>query len=156
MRIRIDLLANHPEVLPNVAQWAYAERGHQQAGHSLEDVKRVFKERMNFDHPPITVVAFEEYHPIGPALLRIRELESYPEYEFWLGSVFVSEVHRGKGIGSILVNRIEELGREMDLEEIYLHTRRNEDWYFNRDWEIVEHLSHQEYQSVIMRKKLAA
>jgi len=56
----------------------------------------------------------------------------------------------------MLVKRIEKLGREMGIEEIYLHTRRNEDWYLKLGWEVVEHLADQEYQPVIMRKKLAA
>jgi len=99
MSINVDLLANHPEVLPTATRWAYAERGHQHAGHSLEDVERVLKGRMNHDHPPITIVAIEDSQPLGAASLKIRELESHPEYEFWLGSVFVSGNHRGKGIG---------------------------------------------------------
>ncbi|TDI85440.1 MAG: hypothetical protein E2O79_01650 [Caldithrix sp.] len=39
----------------------------------------------------------------GRLVLKIREVEVRPQYEHWLGTLFVAEPRRRMGIGSLLV-----------------------------------------------------
>ena len=153
--MEIKYLMDCPEALATVSRWAHAERGHQNAGHSLQEVEEIFRRRMNRDEPPITVVAVDNAEVVGMATLKIHELEQYPQYEFWLGSVYVCEDHRRKGIGSKLVERVAEISERLGLEEIYLHTSLNEGWYQKLGWRVVDRVVVPERKSVIMKRRTA-
>jgi GNAT superfamily N-acetyltransferase len=156
MSIEIEYLEDFPEALPIVARWAHAERGHQNAGHSIQDVESIFRHRMNKSEPPIAVTAVENSEVLGMASLNIRELEQYPQYEYWLESVFVGEEYRHRGIGKLLVEKVTEIARNLGLREIYLHTGWNEEWYVKFGWQVVDRISTLGHEAVIMRKVVAA
>lgn len=59
---------------------------------------------------------------VGAAELKIREMDLFPEYEFWLGGVFVKEDFRSNGIASALVTRVIEIAREFNIKKLYLQT----------------------------------
>ena len=48
----------------------------------------------------------QERNDTAFAQLKRREMDIYPEREFWLGGVFVSPDTRGQGIGSALCGQI--------------------------------------------------
>ncbi len=153
--MEIKYLVDCPEALATVARWAHAERGHQNAGHSIQEVEQFFRRRMNRDEPPITVVAVDNAEVVGMATLKVKELEHYPQYEFWLGSVYVSEDHRRKGIGAKLVERVAEIAEGLGLGEIYLHTSLNEEWYQKLGWQVFERIADPGRTSVIMKRRTA-
>ena len=61
---------------------------------------------MKRDKTPLTLVAFKDEKPVGIAALKIREMEIHPQYQHWLGSVYVKENWRKMGIGSTLVKAV--------------------------------------------------
>ena len=156
MSVEIEYLEDFPEALPIVARWAHAERGHRKDGHSIQDVESIFRYRMNKSEPPIGIVAVENSEVLGMASLKIRELEQYPQYEYWLGSVFVCEEYRHRGIGRLLVERVVDIAGNLGLGEIYLHTGWNVEWYVKFGWRVVDRISTPGHETVIMRKVVAA
>jgi GNAT superfamily N-acetyltransferase len=151
MSIKIRYLQDYPKALPIVTQWAYAERGHRNAFHSLEDIENIFRHRMNKSKPPITIVAVENSEVPGMASLKIRELEQYPHYEYWLGSVFIGEGYRERGIGTLLIERVVDIARDLGLGEMYLHTGWNMECYMKHGWQVVDHISIPGHEAVIMQ-----
>ncbi|MEO7214367.1 arsenic resistance N-acetyltransferase ArsN2 [Mucilaginibacter sp.] len=75
------------------------------------------------------VVAIENDMVIG-----VAGLELYGDYGL-LRSVAVDKNHRGKGIGSGLLARIEEMAISLNLEGIYLLTETAADYFSRKGYE---------------------
>jgi predicted N-acetyltransferase YhbS len=138
MTLKIELLADHQNLVPLLAEWFYREWG----GRSSNDTLQVFSERllgrMNRDKPPLTLVAFNDKDPVGTAALKIREMETHPQYRYWLGSVYVTGNQRGLGIGSALVEAVIREAERLKIPELYLYTRVSESLYSRLGWKEIE------------------
>jgi N-acetylglutamate synthase-like GNAT family acetyltransferase len=60
---------------------------------------------------------------VGAAELKIREMDIYPQYKFWVGGVYVVPNQRGKGIASKLVVDIISRARNAGIDKLYLQTQ---------------------------------
>jgi predicted N-acetyltransferase YhbS len=151
MSSRIEYLADHPDLVPCIAGWFYREWG----GRSPDDSLRVFTERllarMNRDKPPITLVAFKDEEPVGTAALKIQEMETHPQYQYWLGSVYVKENWRVLGIGSELVDAIIREAERCEIQALYLYTSGKEGFYARLGWEELEKVQYRGRSATIMK-----
>ena len=77
---------------------------------------------INRNIAPILVLAKDDDILVGSAELKVREMEIYPEYEFWLGGVYVPRHARGKGVASALVVEIISIAIKMGIKKLYLQT----------------------------------
>ncbi len=68
------------------------------------------------------VLARKGSEVVGAAALKTREMDIYPDYEFWLGSVYVADAQRGQGIASLLVDEVLSRARAAGIEQLYLQT----------------------------------
>jgi N-acetylglutamate synthase-like GNAT family acetyltransferase len=151
--LRIDYLANHPDLVPVLAGWFLREWG----GRSPEDTLERFEERilsrMNRDKLPLTLVAFIEKEPVGTAALKIQEMKTHPQYQYWLGSVYVKENCRRQGIGSALVKTVIEEAKAFGIEELYLYTRGMENFYTQLGWNEIERPYYRGRNVTIMKRR---
>ena len=51
----IKLLADHQEVIPQVAQWCHTEWSYLHPGRTLAEVEAVLRTRINTDRIPLTL-----------------------------------------------------------------------------------------------------
>jgi GNAT superfamily N-acetyltransferase len=99
-------------------------------------------------------VAFLADWPIATAALKIREMETHPHYEHWLGNVYVLPDYRNQGIGSFVIQKaIDEAGR-IGIRYIYLYTRDRENLYERLGWKIIEQVEYHGRMASIMRQEL--
>ncbi len=56
-----------------------------------------------------------------------RELDPFPQYTHWLGSVYVLSEFRNKGIGTAVVEISSQIAAKLGLRELYLYTHSHED-----------------------------
>ena len=122
MNIQIDLLKNHPHVVPAlVAMW------HEGLGKiwvpdiPLELVEKRFFEHLNSDSLPLSYVAFIEGSPVGMCSLRMNDgikLELTP----WLSSLVVVPQFQKRGIARSLINAVKEKARLLGYKRLYLFT----------------------------------
>ena len=63
-----------------------------------------------------------EIHAPRGGLDKIREMAMFPEYEHWLGGVYVVEQARGQGVASLLVTEILSRARRAGISKLYLQT----------------------------------
>ena len=120
--MNLYFLAERVEFIPTIAQWYFNEWGDYAPGNSLEKtVERIYG-KLNRSHPPLHVVAEQDGRPVGVGQLKLREMKEFPEREFWLGSVYVPEPHRGHGIASLICSRIAEVARSFGIDKLYLQT----------------------------------
>ncbi len=103
MTIDIHYLADHVNLTRLIATWFYEEWGIPHPKNSVENVEKRLFNQMNRDRLPLISIAFQGVEPVGSASLKIREMETHPQYAHWLGSVYVRHIFRNQGIGSRLV-----------------------------------------------------
>lgn len=120
--MKLELLADNPDAVTQVATWYF----HQwPSDHPNFSLARVIEKTATYtarDGAPLMVLAKCEGTVVGAAQLKIREMAIYPEYEYWLGGVYVAPAHRGQGIASALVGEVLQRARAAGVDKLYLQT----------------------------------
>jgi predicted N-acetyltransferase YhbS len=154
-RERFIYLADQPSLIPQLAEWFYEEWGQGQAELTLEVLEGVLRERLNKNRLPLTLVLLKDSTPIASTSLKIREMETHPQYPHWLGSVYVLPKHRQRGIGSRLVQFSASAARHLGVEYLYLYTRSHEHFYTCLGWQPIERTFYRDRPAVIMKRNLS-
>ena len=140
MQLTLDYLANHREAIPQLARWSYAEwrRYIEQRGRSFDDVVAGYHQRVNTDALPLGVVAIADGAVIGMGALLEADLPLRPELTPWLASIFVAPEYRGRGVGSMIVERLASEATRLELERLYLWTSSAASLYARLGWREIE------------------
>lgn len=154
MNLTFDYLANQPTLLPILATCFFEEWGRRNPKNSIEKVTQRLIGRMNVDSLPIAFVGFFDGKLVASASIKIREMETHPQFEHWLGAVYVDVAHRGKGIGSQIVKRTVLEAKRLRVRNLFLYTRSHEDFYARLGWQPIERLEYHGREAVIMRQNL--
>ena len=157
MKVNIEYLADHPDSIAILAGWLFEEWGHRSPDGNAHGMLDTLKERLNRDKLPLALVALRDNEPLGTVSLKLKEVEIRPQYEHWLGTLFVQGSHRGKGIGSWLIEAATKEANRLGIGELYLYTRNqeNERLYAKLGWTVVERVVYQDRPAVIMKRILA-
>ena len=126
MEAKIKYLADCLDAVPILAQWLFNEWGYRSPDGTVQGMMDNPSRRLNRDGLPIALVAVEKGKPLGTASLGVKEVDIRPKYEHWLGTVYVHEPFRGKGIGSLLIEATAREVAKLGIEDLYLCTRRAE------------------------------
>ncbi len=156
MNLQIGYLADNPDAVPLLAQWLFDEWDRHMPGSTAQDAVNKFQARMNRERLPLALVAYEGGSPVGTVSLKLREVESRPQLEHWLGALYVPEMHRGRGVGSQLVDRATKEARRLGVEALYLYTRHasTAKLYARLGWIEVERLVYRGRPARIMKREL--
>jgi len=154
MKLTFDYLANQPELLPILASWFYEEWGRRNPENSIKQVSQRLSRRMNVNSLPIAFVGFLDGKLVASASIKIREMETHPQYEHWLGAVYVDSAHRKQGFGSEMVLHTVSEARRLGVHQLYLYTRSHEDFYAHFGWKPIERPQYHGREVVIMKNSL--
>jgi N-acetylglutamate synthase-like GNAT family acetyltransferase len=118
--ITIDLLANHPDAIPDLAEIWYETLGKTWIpGATVEKAIKEYHEHLNEEDLPMTLVALKGGKAVGMCSLRendgIRE-DLMP----WLGSLVVHPDYQNQGIGKELIDATIDKVAEMGATQLYL------------------------------------
>lgn len=136
--MRITYLADYPESIPLVAKWFYEEWGQFNPNSSLALSESRVRERLNRDRIPLTLVALQNDEVVATTTLKIREMDIYPQYEYWLSNVYTRPDCRGRGFGSQLVEYTVEEAKRLGVHDLYLQTWTSEKLYTRLGWQALE------------------
>lgn len=90
--------------------WSSVDKIHAYYGRCLKD-----------DELPLAFAAVDDSGTLlGSATVKRHDMESFPQYEYWLGDVFVLPEYRGKGIGRRLVAHCIGAARSLGIKFLYL------------------------------------
>jgi predicted N-acetyltransferase YhbS len=153
--MRIEYLADCVSHLPQLAQWHYAEFGYLNPANNADRYVERLKAALQKSDLPTTFVALQDDTLLGSASL-VRQTITHQHLSPWLSSVYVDPQHRGRGIASALVGRVEQAAATMGFEKIYLFTPSSEKLYASLGWQLIEYAKHNELKLAIMSKALAA
>jgi len=117
--IKIDLLKNHPEVIPMLANiW------HEVLGKiwmpeiGIEEIESFYYEELNHDMP-LTYIALYGEIPVGSCTLQLND-DVRPDLGPWIGDLVVDPKYQKQGIGKMLLDVTVEKAKELGFEKLYL------------------------------------
>ena len=149
------LPADAPERF-QLAQWYNAQWGGH-TGMSLEQELQRLNREQDGDGLPLLIAAFEGGHVVGAVQLKRRELASFPQYEHWLGSVFVADTHRGRGLAGRLVEEAAAQAVRMGVWHLYLQTEALDGGlYAKLGWTPLQEMDNNGYRVLVMVRDLKA
>lgn len=153
--MKLALLADHKEAIPVLASWYYEEWGHLTKDNSLTKITEKLHEYLNSDKIPLIVLAMDEGEILGASQLKYREMDIYPDKEHWLGGVYVSNTHRGKGIAEAIISKIIAISTELGVNKLYLQTERLDGGlYKHLGWQPIEQVNYRGVDVVVMEKDI--
>lgn len=139
MDIRIDLLKNHTDSIPQLAKiWQEVLGNIWLPNISIEQVKQKLLTHINDKSLPLTFVAFHNNNPVGMCSLREND-GIRPELKPWLGSLVVDSAYQKLGIAPKLMNSVKQKALELDFETLYLLTfdPTLPDYYDKHGWDTI-------------------
>jgi GNAT superfamily N-acetyltransferase len=148
--VQIELLADHPEFIPLLAEWHHLEWAYLRPGVSIADRVAMLHERSGRSEIPITFVASSGGELLGSAMLIAHDMDTHPEYSPWLAGVFVSPAHRRHGIGRALSEHVVREAVRRGFAKLYLYTPNAVDFYSRLGWSIVEQARYRDTDVTIM------
>ena len=154
--VQISYLIDHPEYIPQLAQWLFEEWGWILVDETLETRTEKLKTHMSRDKLPIAWIAHANGQLLGTAALRVHDLDGREDLTPWLGGVFVRPDFRGQGIGAALCATVEEAARSHGVKTIYLFTHNKQAWYSRLGWTLLEPCVWHGLPMTIMCKQLYA
>ena len=129
-------LKDKPEHLLPLAQWHHAEWSYLNPLRSFDQRVQEMQEDLQGKVIPTTFAAEDAGELLGSACILADDMSSHPELTPWLASVYVNEIHRGKGIGSTLVKRVMQHAQENGVKRLYLYTPDQEQMYARLGWQL--------------------
>lgn len=154
--MKIENLADYPELIPTLASWFFNQWGHILPGDSVEAEAADLQTRLNYDQVPLTLIAFYNDIVVGTATLRPHSLSRLRmDLSPWLADVYVPMEYRGKGIGNQLVSAAEEKAKQLGFDILYLYTTDKREFYEHLGWFVLEDAVYQSERVFIMQKQLS-
>ena len=152
--IEIKYLADYPELIPLLSSWFFDEWGKNNSTLTMNSINAALRQRTNHDKLPLCLIAFMEKKPAGTVALKIREMETRPQYEHWLGNVYVLPEYRKQGIGTNLIKDAIYKAERIGINELYLYTRDREKLYSKIGWKTIEQVEYRGRKATLMKHVL--
>ena len=68
----------------------------------MDKIRAYYAECLNGEYLPLAFAAVGKGGALlGSAALKRQDMEEFPQYEYWLGDVFVLPEHRGSCVGGL-------------------------------------------------------
>jgi GNAT superfamily N-acetyltransferase len=150
--MQFEFIADRVEAVPVVAGWLFEEWGRLDAGSSFEKTCATISQSCNRDRAPLMILAIEGNSVVGCAALKPHEMVSiFPDYEPWLGSVFVHAEHRNRDIASQLTLKVVDIATSMGIKQLFLQTARLDGGLYARlGWKPIEQVNYRGLDVLVM------
>jgi len=155
--IAIDYLGSCPEFVDALARlsWKEWQEIYQQRDQTLEDCLKNYRERINSDRLPLTLVAVHGGELVGMVSLKYHDMDTRPDLDPWLGGLLVLPEWRNHGVGTMLMHRATEEARRLKVPRLYLWTHSAEGLYRKLGWQVVERSDYFGKEAVVMQVDLS-
>jgi len=153
--MKVSYLADHEDLITDVARLNFKEWGHFRPGDTVEARAVRLKTCCGKRQVPSVVVGILDSKACGAAMLLANDMESRPQLGPWLAGVVVSSDHRGRGIGTALVQAIVSEAESLGISQLFLHTQSSQSLYARLGWVEIERCEYQGIEVTIMRRQLS-
>ena len=135
-KFRIVHLIDAPEATPTLAGWFVEEWTPWYGPEGQGDAESDLEACRSRDELPICLVALSvDGDVLGTAALKSDSVGDELGVGPWLAAMLVGKDHRGRGIGTALVEAIEGEARRLGFSTIYTSTRAQENIPGRRGWQ---------------------
>lgn len=152
--LRIERLANHPEVIPVLVAWFKREWSSYYGADGPSDAGEDLRAFASGEGLPVGVVAFCDGELCGTAALKAESIRTRAHFGPWVAAGLVAPEYRRKGIGAALVGELETIARDMGYPAIYSGTESATGILDRRGWEFLERLEYDGQEISIYRLEL--
>ena len=142
--MKISYLSKNAEELQLIATWYFEEWGHLNSSITRDKIFDSLSSKIDkADDFLCLLIMREGAKLIAVADLKYREHKDYPEYEHWLGGVFVKPDYRGKGYASALIEKAKDHTAELGIMNLYLQCEEhNESLYLKHGFKPLHSAMH--------------
>lgn len=154
--IRIDYLANHSALIPELSTLLYNEWAdlYQAAGLTKQDLTTALTQRCVTNQIPITFVAIAaDGKLLGAGSIKLDEPGTKAGLSPWLGGIYIKEQQRGLGVGALIVTALEDKARDLGVTALYLSADTAEGFYQKLGWIVLERLESFGVRDVVLMSK---
>ena len=153
--MELILLADDPLAYKQMAKWYFDHWLSNLADMSVEKVETKLACYTNRDKAPLLVLAKVDGELIGAAELKFREMDIYPEYEYWVGGVYVKHSSRGKGVARKLVEEVIKQAKSFRVDKLYLQTEKLDGGFYSKvGFSAIEQVNYKEHYVCVMHADL--
>jgi GNAT superfamily N-acetyltransferase len=153
--VSIELLADHPHLVPAVGEIRWNEWGHPPEPERLDWWIDVTRREAGRDELPVTWVAIDPHgQPVGAVGLGQFDIEERRDRSPWVLGMIVTPASRDKGIGGKLMRALESWAYPHGHSQAWVATGgRAVDFYQKCGWELTEvfHRSSGETVSILTK-----
>jgi GNAT superfamily N-acetyltransferase len=138
--VSIELLAEHPHLIPAVGQIRWKEWGHPPEPESLDWWMDVTAREAGRNVLPVTWVAIDPPgQAVGAVGLGEFDIEERHDRSPWVLGMIVADQYRGRGIGSKLMGALEAWAHQHGYRQVWVaRGGRAVDFYRKCGWELME------------------
>ncbi len=148
----ISPLEERPDDAKCVAEWIASEWGRLPIHEYLDTIRR---HDAWLPALPRTLVAHVKDQVVGTVSILEDDLETRPEFNPWLGCLYVAHGWRRRGIGVDLLSRAETLAASnLAIRRLFLFTEAQADLYGRHGWLHLEYDTYRNKPITIMTKGL--
>ena len=152
----VELLADHPQLVPAVGEMRWREWGHAPEPESLDWWVNITGREAGREHLPVTWVAIDaQGYAVGAVGLGKFDIEERRDRSPWVLGMIVHSERRRLGVGSALMRCLEGWAREHGYASAWVATGgRAVDFYRKCGWQLTETLERAsgEVMSVLVKK----
>jgi GNAT superfamily N-acetyltransferase len=154
METRVDLLADHLDLVDTVTGWHWREWSHGHADASLDAWRARLVSRSHRDRVPFTLVGFVDAVAVGCVSVCDDDVDArFAGHGPWLSGMLVIGEARNLGVGRALLHEA-ALSRRFGAAELWLHTAEASAFYGRCGWNVVSR-KQQLHEDTVMRVDLA-
>jgi GNAT superfamily N-acetyltransferase len=155
--VTIDYLANRPGLVDEMGwlSWKEWQEIYEQREQTLEHSRKNYRDRMNTDRLPLTLVALHREKLVGMVSLKFHDMDTRPDLDPWLGGLLVLPEWRNRGVGTLLVHRATDEARRLYVHRLYLWTHSAEKLYDKLGWQVLERTDYFGKEAVVMEIDLS-
>lgn len=154
--MRLAYLADHPALLPQLAELHFAEWGRLRPDETLRGRTLRLGNCCGRGSIPMVVVAVRGDELCGSAMLVAQDMETRPDLTPWLAGVYVTPPYRRRGLGSALVERIVSEAASLRVPTLFLYTSGAESLYARLGWTVLDRCKYRGIDVTVMAKQIAS
>lgn len=154
--MRIEYLADHEELVPELANWHFAEWSYLQPKETLEARALRLSRCCGHNEIPTVVIGLLGNVLCGSGMLVAQDMDCRPNLTPWLAGLYVAPQYRRQGYGTKLIERIVEEAATLQARVLYLYTPNSEQYYRGRGWSLMERCKYRGADVSIMSRSVAA
>jgi len=140
MSFQIIPVPDDEHITGTLAMWSITEWGADFPDDTIDTYRDLYRASCDSSsgRPRVFVAVDDTGKPIGTVtFIDDDELPDAIEPGPWLAALFVTQDRRGEGVGQALVEAVVTHARHLHIQDLYLYTADQVEWYSRMGWRVV-------------------